>query len=88
MDPLTLAHLLYGRRITSLPYEFVNEEEVDDPTFSDQSHVRRSANNRHWNYNTLKQGGGMNISPLCKSATRQHLDMVQLNTELLLEMWF
>jgi len=34
MDPLTLAHLLYGRRITSLSYEFVHEEKVDDPTFN------------------------------------------------------
>ena len=42
MDPLTPAHLLYGRRITSLPYELV-EDEVDDPTFGDESSVRRLA---------------------------------------------
>ena len=43
MDPLTPAHLLYGRRITSLPYEFVEDDEVDDPTFGDESSVRRLA---------------------------------------------
>jgi len=42
MDPLTPAHSFYGR-ITSPSYEFVHEDEVDDPTFDDQSHVRRSA---------------------------------------------
>ena len=41
MDPLTPAHLLYGRRITSPPYEFVENDEVDDPTFGDESSVRR-----------------------------------------------
>ena len=43
MDPLTPAHVLYGRRITSLPYEFVEDDEVDDPTFGDESSVRRLA---------------------------------------------
>ena len=43
MDPLTPAHLLYGRRITSLPCEFVEDYEVDDPTFGDESSVRRLA---------------------------------------------
>ena len=43
MDPLTPAHLLYGRRITSLTYEFVEDDEVDDPTFGDESSVRRLA---------------------------------------------
>ena len=43
MDPLTPAHLLYDRRITSLSYEFVEDDEVDDPTFGHESSVRRLA---------------------------------------------
>ena len=39
MDPLTPAHLLYGRRITSLPYESVDEDELDDPNFGDSSSI-------------------------------------------------
>jgi len=33
MDPLTPAYLLYGRRITSLSYKSVYDDEVDDPNF-------------------------------------------------------
>jgi len=40
MDPLTPAHLLYGRRITSLPYESAYNDEVDDPNFGDESSIR------------------------------------------------
>jgi len=40
LEPLTPAHLLYDRRITALPYELVNSDEVDDPTFGDESSVR------------------------------------------------
>jgi len=43
MDPVTLAHLLYGRRITSLPYKSVYDDEVDDPNFGDESSVRQLA---------------------------------------------
>ena len=39
MDPLTPAHLLYGRRITSLPYDSVDEDELDDPNFGDSSSI-------------------------------------------------
>ena len=43
MEPLTPAHLLYGRRVTLLPYEFVNEEELEDPNFGDSSSIKRRA---------------------------------------------
>ena len=32
-DPLTPSHLLYGRRIMSLPYTTVEDSEIGDPTF-------------------------------------------------------
>ena len=32
-DPLTLLHLLYGRRITSLPHTIVEVDGITDPTF-------------------------------------------------------
>ena len=41
--PLTPAHLLYGRRITSLPYQ-ANGDEIDDPTYGDDSELRRRNN--------------------------------------------
>ena len=43
MEPLTPAHLLYGRRVTLLPYESVNEEELEDPNFGDSSSIKRRA---------------------------------------------
>jgi len=39
MDPLTPANLYYGRRTTSLIYEFVEDNEMDDPTFVDESNI-------------------------------------------------
>jgi len=39
MDPLTPAHLLYSRRITSLTYESVYNYEVNDPNFGDKSSI-------------------------------------------------
>jgi len=35
--PLTPAHLLYGRCITTLPHLPIEEEEVDDPSYEDSS---------------------------------------------------
>ena len=32
-EPLTPAHLLYGRRITTLPFNYEADEELEDPTF-------------------------------------------------------
>ena len=40
--PLTPADLLYGRRLTSLPYRPV-EEELTDPTIGDEAQIRRRA---------------------------------------------
>ena len=40
-EPITPAHLLYGRRITSLPYRRVEEDEVVDPTFGEDTNIER-----------------------------------------------
>ena len=45
MDPLTPAHLLYGRRITSLPHESVDEDELDDPNFGHKSESETAGTN-------------------------------------------
>ena len=44
-EPLTPAHLLYGRRITSLPHPMVEDDELVDPNYgqSDGSDLRRRA---------------------------------------------
>ena len=44
VEPLTPAHLLCGRRITSLPHE--HEENLDDPDYVDASAMRRKVD-RH-----------------------------------------
>ena len=36
-EPLTPSHLLYGRRIISLPYPVIDEGEINDPSYSDSS---------------------------------------------------
>ena len=43
IELLTPAHLLYGRRITSLPYPHVDEDEIEDPDFMNDSEARRRA---------------------------------------------
>lgn len=42
-EPLTPSHLLYGRRMTSLPYATVDEDEIDDPTYGLVREVDRRA---------------------------------------------
>lgn len=42
-EPLTPAHLLYGRRITTLPYRHVEDDEWEDPTLGEDSQVKRRA---------------------------------------------
>jgi len=42
-SPITPAHLLYGRTITTLPYHNVAADEISDPTYGDGSEVRRRA---------------------------------------------
>ena len=34
-EPLTPAHLLYGRKIITLPYEHVEDDELEDLTFGE-----------------------------------------------------
>ena len=33
IEPLTPSHLLYGQRITIIPYDATAEEEMDDPSY-------------------------------------------------------
>ena len=42
-EPLTPANLLHGRRIMSLPYEVIEEQELSDPTFGNHTDVTRRA---------------------------------------------
>ena len=42
-EPLTPAHLLYGRRITSLPHLHVEDDETNDPNFGNISEVTKRA---------------------------------------------
>ena len=42
-EPLTPAHLLYGRKIVTLPYEHIEDDELKDPTLGKESHVKRQA---------------------------------------------
>ena len=40
-EPITPAHLLYGRQITSLPYRWVEDDEVADPTFGEDTNIEK-----------------------------------------------
>ena len=42
-EPLTPAHLLYGRRIVSLPHPITEEDEISDPDYSSNSEGKRRA---------------------------------------------
>ena len=42
-EPLTPAHLLYGRRIVPLPYHRVEEDKLDDPEFGGTSTIMKRA---------------------------------------------
>ena len=42
-EPLTPAHLLHGRRITCLPHETVEFDELTDPNYREASQVRKRA---------------------------------------------
>ena len=42
-EPLTLAHLLYGWRITKLPHQPAIMEELQDPDYNNAESVRRNA---------------------------------------------
>ncbi|XP_065915698.1 uncharacterized protein [Dysidea avara] len=43
-EPLTPAHLLYGRRITSLLHPMVEDDELDDPSYGTESDLKKRAN--------------------------------------------
>ena len=36
-EPLTPAHLLYGRRVTSLPHPMVDDEDISDPDYPEST---------------------------------------------------
>ena len=42
-EPLTPSHLLYGRCITRLPHQIIKEDELDNPTFNNDSEIRERA---------------------------------------------
>ena len=42
-QPITPAHLLYGRRIVPLPHSTVHRDEISDQDFGDTSEIRRRA---------------------------------------------
>jgi hypothetical protein len=42
-EPLTPSHLLYGRRITSLPHPIVEDDEINEPNFGNMSEITRRA---------------------------------------------
>jgi len=42
--PIMPADLLYGRRLTSLPYRHVEEDELIDPTIGDEAQIQKRAN--------------------------------------------
>ena len=41
MDPITPSHLLLGRSTISLPYQDVQDDEDDDPTYGDDTDLRQ-----------------------------------------------
>jgi len=44
-QPLTPAHLLYGRRLQQAPHPLNDSEELIDPSFVDGTHLRREWTN-------------------------------------------
>jgi len=38
-EPLTPAHLLHGHRIMSLPHEYVEEQDLNDPTYGNNTDI-------------------------------------------------
>jgi len=43
MDLITPSHLLYGRSIISLPYQEVQDDQIDDPTYGNDTDIRKRA---------------------------------------------
>ena len=42
-EPLIPAHLLHGHRITALPHEVVEEQDLNDPTYGSMTDVSQRA---------------------------------------------
>ena len=42
-EPLTPAHLLHGRRITCLPHQVVNLDELQDPNYREANQLHKKA---------------------------------------------
>jgi len=47
-EPLTPSHLLYGRRITTLPYLTTEDEELTDPTYTTGTVLRNKVQRQEW----------------------------------------
>ena len=43
-EPLTLAHLMYGRRIVSAPHPIDDQEEITDPSYLTDKDMRKAVN--------------------------------------------
>jgi len=63
MDPITPTHLLHGRSTISLPYQDVQDDEVDDPTYGDKSdNTDRELRSKHCCSNISGLDGRRSIS--------------------------
>lgn len=47
LEPLTPAHLLYGRRITSLPYKVIENDDIRTPTLEMVPASNKEPNTKH-----------------------------------------
>jgi len=58
-DPLTPSHLLYSKRIMSLPYTTVEDGEISDPTVHSYRvlHSKREPRDKHRSCNTFSSDG-------------------------------
>ena len=69
-EPLTPAHLLHGRRITCLPYQDVDIDELTDPTYRETSQLCKRARIQAIVLRTSRRGGATSISFHYRSTTR------------------
>ena len=45
-EPISPSHLLHGRRIVTLPQSLIQDDEIHDPNFGDDSALRCRAKRR------------------------------------------